>query len=355
MNNDFIWLPSLYSDPDVFTYLEPFVLRNSLSSRFLHSLANNPGNFAIEEAFGHVSRFAGAFMVWLSRASSSNVARSLRGFPPLRFGTAQVKAVSTNARLFGFPFRSERKSFVSVKLGKISSLAMKMIWREAKRLRSFPVLSLAAALVPPFQNLSSNVLGSPVQNPDMQIYGAIDQVPKEVECQGCPFLSYLELNQAKPAVEPKTGIEFPLVLDNIFAGEKDFGFNSEWVVDMTAEASNGNTWLPNSITLDTKQSKKKGHESDLRTIEIDLMEEAEDIHPYSLCEKLGPKYASISAGELNNHQDFYKDLLREDIHMTVRLVVNCRGAFFDMYIGDVPHQLDSIDLAAFLYEIASAL
>jgi len=74
---------------------------------------------------------------------------------------------------------------------------------------------------------SSKVLASPLQSPDMQMYGTIDQVPKEVECQGCPFLSYLELNQAKPAVEPKTGIEFPLVLDNIFAGEKDFGFNSE--------------------------------------------------------------------------------------------------------------------------------
>ncbi|RDX98486.1 Fatty-acid-binding protein 2, partial [Mucuna pruriens] len=49
------------------------------------------------------------------------------------------------------------------------------------------------------------------------------------------------------------------------------------------------------------------------------------IHPYSLCEKLGPKYASISADELNNRHDFYKDLLREDINMTIRLVVNCRG------------------------------
>jgi len=154
MNNDFVWLPSLYSDPELFTYLEPFVLRTSLSSRFMHSLANNPGSCAIGEAFGHLSRFAGAFLVWLSRASSFNVARSLRGSPPPPwFGSAQVKAVATNVRLFGFPFRSKRKSFASVKLGKISSLAMKMIWSEAKRLRSLPLLSLAAALVPPFQNL----------------------------------------------------------------------------------------------------------------------------------------------------------------------------------------------------------
>ncbi|MCH83366.1 fatty-acid-binding protein 2-like, partial [Trifolium medium] len=49
------------------------------------------------------------------------------------------------------------------------------------------------------------------------------------------------------------------------------------------------------------------------------------VHPYSLCEKLGPKYASISADELDNHNDFYQDLLREDINMTVRLVVNYKG------------------------------
>lgn len=78
-----------------------------------------------------------------------------------------------------------------------------------------------------FTYRSSNVLSSPLQNPDVQMFGAMDQVPKEVECQGCAFLPCLELNQAKPAVEPKTGIEFPLVLDNLFTGEKNYNFNSE--------------------------------------------------------------------------------------------------------------------------------
>lgn len=58
------------------------------------------------------------------------------------------------------------------------------------------------------------------------MYGAINQLPKEVECQGWTFLSLLELNQAKPVVEPKTGIEFPLILDNILTGEKNYS-NSE--------------------------------------------------------------------------------------------------------------------------------
>ena len=65
------------------------------------------------------------------------MARSLRGSsPPLRFGSVQVKAVSTNVRVFGFPFGLKRKSsFASVRLGKISSLAMRMIWRERERKR----------------------------------------------------------------------------------------------------------------------------------------------------------------------------------------------------------------------------
>ncbi|KAI8550898.1 hypothetical protein RHMOL_Rhmol06G0143200 [Rhododendron molle] len=34
------------------------------------------------------------------------------------------------------------------------------------------------------------------------------------------------------------------------------------------------------------------------------------VHPYDVCAKLGPKYASILAGEVNKCHDFYKDLLR---------------------------------------------
>lgn len=35
-----------------------------------------------------------------------------------------------------------------------------------------------------------------------------------------------------------------------------------------------------------------------------------DVHPYSVCEKLGAKYASVSVDELNKCHDFYEDLLR---------------------------------------------
>lgn len=41
-----------------------------------------------------------------------------------------------------------------------------------------------------------------------------------------------------------------------------------------------------------------------------------DVHPDSICEKLGSKYASVPVEELKNHSDFFEDLLR---YMTKRL------------------------------------
>ncbi|MQL73678.1 hypothetical protein Taro_006010 [Colocasia esculenta] len=38
----------------------------------------------------------------------------------------------------------------------------------------------------------------------------------------------------------------------------------------------------------------------------------EDVHPDSVCKKLGPKYSTIPAGDLKNSPDFYNDLLSEE-------------------------------------------
>lgn len=35
-----------------------------------------------------------------------------------------------------------------------------------------------------------------------------------------------------------------------------------------------------------------------------------DVHPSSVCQKLGPKYASIPGSKLGRCDDLYKDLLR---------------------------------------------
>lgn len=165
MRND--WLSSMDSDPDIFSF-DPFLFHNIFGSNLLHYDSSRnffvPGSLALQEAFGHVTKLAGALLFWFSGCSSSNlvqdIARSLNGH---RFGNCcssrvslQVKAISNNVAGFGFPVRSKRKSsfpFGVATLGKMSSFTVRFIWGEAKRLQSYHVLSLAAALVPPIQNL----------------------------------------------------------------------------------------------------------------------------------------------------------------------------------------------------------
>ncbi|KAI4316460.1 hypothetical protein L6164_024438 [Bauhinia variegata] len=307
--------------PDIFS-LESFVFQNfgyhlfsqvsSLVDSYVYHSRNVyvPGTLALQEALNHVSRFAGSFLISFCSGPSSNIAHdvasSLHG---PQFGSSsasiQVKQISLARHIlagFGFSFRSKGKSLAPTVLRKISSFTMKLLRQEAKRLQSYPVFYLAAALVPPIQNLSSKVLATPVSHSDVQMHGGMDQIPCEVERQRCACLSFPESNRTKHAVEPKTGIEFPMVLDNVLAAEKNSIFNSEVLVGT------------GSRTMTIVKIKS------LKVYAFGFY-----VHPDSLCKKLGPKYASLSADELNNCCDFYQDLLREDITMTVRLVVNIRG------------------------------
>jgi hypothetical protein len=78
-----------------------------------------------------------------------------------------------------------------------------------------------------FASRSSNLLSGPMQDPDVQIHESMDRTPKDFEHLGCPHLSVSELNLANSVVEPKTGIEFSVVLDNLLDGEQNYSFNSE--------------------------------------------------------------------------------------------------------------------------------
>ena len=171
MRND--WLYPMGSDPlypdSLFFSLEPFVVNNFIGSNLLHSLVENSrsfGSVALNDAFCRVSRIAGALLLWFTSASSSNLAQDIAGSfnGGTRIGNGVVATTASSMKVkpvpfvrsddgFGFGFRSKRKGFSAVSLGKISSFTMRLIWREAKRFQSFPVLSLAAALVPPIQNL----------------------------------------------------------------------------------------------------------------------------------------------------------------------------------------------------------
>ncbi|EOY30062.1 Chalcone-flavanone isomerase family protein isoform 3 [Theobroma cacao] len=270
-----------------------------------------PGSLAFREAFGCMSRFAGTLLFWFSSMSTSNLSRDIsagnqRG---LKSGSckssAKVKHIaSCKNYVAGFQFASESsgQSATPLVFGKISSYAMRHFFGEVEALQSFPLLSLAAALIPPFDNLSAKVLAVPLENTEVQTQECMDQRRCDVGLQGCGSLSFLDLNWTRHAVEPRTGIEFPMILDNILDRQNNSSLASEVLVGT------------GSRTMKIIKIKS------LKVYAFGFY-----IHPYSVCQKLGPKYASIPAGELHKHNDFYQDLLREDIGMTVRLVVNCNG------------------------------
>ncbi|KAE8689160.1 Fatty-acid-binding protein 2 [Hibiscus syriacus] len=171
--------------------------------------------------------------------------------------SALVKHIaSCENNIAGFYFASgSRGMFVApLVIGKISSYAMRNFFGEAEAFQHIPLLSLAAAVIPPLDNLSSKVLAVPLDNTEVQMPECMDRRPCEVLVgTGSRTMKIIKIKSLK-----------------VYA----FGFY---------------------------------------------------IHPYSVCQKLGAKYASIPVGELNKQNDFYQDLLREDIGMTVRLVVNCNG------------------------------
>ncbi|XP_065850203.1 fatty-acid-binding protein 2 isoform X2 [Euphorbia lathyris] len=290
----------------IFSHLSPFVDNSLRQSRFLYI----PGSMAFQEALICMSKLAGALLFWFTSASSSNLSQQLSSNQHgLRPGSnqcpVQMKNItSTRHNLIGFRFGSNsRREFSSPQIfGKISSFMIRLLHREAERLQSLSVLSLASALVPPFDNLSSKVLAVPSENGDVRLPASMDQRPCEVARHGCSSLAFHDLNWTRHAVEPKTGIEFPMMLDNNLAGENKSNITSEVLVGTGSRT--------------------------MRIIKIKSLKVYAFgfyIHPNSMCKKLGSKYASVPEGELSKCHNFYKDLLREDIGMTVRLVINCNG------------------------------
>lgn len=131
---------------------------NSLhQSRFLYI----PGSMAFQEALNRMSKLAGGVVFWFTSVSSSNLRRQMSGNQPTpKFGSLKSSSLFRNFTFtghdlsgLGFGSMSSGESSPPVVFGKISSFVMRLLRREAGRLQSFPVFSLAAALVPPFDNL----------------------------------------------------------------------------------------------------------------------------------------------------------------------------------------------------------
>ncbi|KAB2077242.1 hypothetical protein ES319_A06G087500v1 [Gossypium barbadense] len=302
--------------------LEPFVsygfgahLFSQFSSFLDSSLYHSkhlyvPGSLAFREAFSCMSKFTGAILFWFSSMSTSKLSRDISSGNQCGLESRSCESSALVKHLFscknnlaGCRFASDSRGLFGTPLvfGKISSFAMRSFFGEAEALRHIPLLSLAAALIPPLDNLSSKVLAVPLDNTELQMQELMDRRPFEVG-QGCGSLSFLDLNRRRLAIEPRTGIEFPTILDNMLDTQNNSSLASEVLVGT------------GSRTMKIIKIKS------LKVYAFGFY-----IHPYSVCKKLGAKYASIPVDELNKHNDFYQDLLSEDIGMTVRLVVNCNG------------------------------
>ncbi|KAL5728589.1 hypothetical protein ACHQM5_001658 [Ranunculus cassubicifolius] len=263
-----------------------------------------PGSLVLEEAFNRISKFAGTLLLWLRRGQNQNVEPNLSSKPhelePRDIHSCITVKNSGKHEFLGFCSGSISRldSSIPMRFGKIAHSTLTHIWKELEQLQSFPALSLAAALVPPFDNLSRNVLAMPLGNSNI----LIEEHMNQTACI-CPprDLSFHDVNRARQAVEPQTGIEFPTVLD-MLDGANNSNVNSEVLVGTGSKGM--------------KIFKVKA----LKVYAFGLY-----VQPKSICKRLGRKYASVPVGELNDQPEFFDDLLREDIHMTVRLVVNCNG------------------------------
>ncbi|XP_051151185.1 fatty-acid-binding protein 2 [Andrographis paniculata] len=306
MGNDWLYFIEPDGSSSGFFLMDPLLSHiTSLvdNSRYLFM----PGSLAIQEAFGSMSKFSGAVVIWLLRGSSLNINHKL----PRKFSCSnvltQVKHIpSIKCDLTGFFRKSKcRREISAIPLaGKLSNFALGQMWKEVEWLQSFPVLSLMAAMVPPFTNVASNILTIPLEAGSVEAQGSLDQRPCEIENRGCGPCTdlYLQNLAWSKTTEPRTGIEFPTLLDNSICDERSSTFTPEVLVGTGSR----------TMTI-------------VRIKSLKLYAFGFYVHPFDVCEKLGPKYSCIPEDELYKNQDFYRDLLREDINMTLRLVVNCNG------------------------------
>ncbi|KAG0485148.1 hypothetical protein HPP92_009227 [Vanilla planifolia] len=262
------------------------------------------GSLALQEAFNCFSKFAGALFIWLSASSNCNttrtIARKKLGLSNVKnyesFTNTKHTNILKNLERLHLLFTSDLDSTIPFVFSKLAISTARQLWKEFGECQAFPVLSLAGALVPPLENLSGKVLSNaiPFGISDDQISGNLDPRPSEDVDQVCGSCVMSSVKGSRYAVEPKTGIRFPRVLYEPLGGEVLVGIGLRAM---------------NIIRFKS-----------LKIYAFGLY-----VHFDSICEKLGHKYASVPVNELKDCSKFYEDLLREDIGLTVRLVVNCNG------------------------------
>ncbi|XP_057539618.1 fatty-acid-binding protein 2 [Amaranthus tricolor] len=267
-----------------------------------------PGAIAIREAFSCFSKLAGAFVFWYSGVSqikSRFLGTHVSGSETLNsIGQVKHSTSSNNYHYVGNQscFRFPHESFATLFGHKISAFSIEQFFRAADYIQPIPVFSLAAAVIPPLDHLTPGMLTIPPEDANIQMLGSLDKSPCNVQRRGCIGQAFPDFNWARHTIEPKTGIQFPAVLNSILAMDHQSNLSSEVLVGTGSR-------VMTIIKIKTLKVYAFGFY----------------INPNSVCLKLGSKYGSVPVAELKERHDFYEDLLREDIGMTLRLVVNYNG------------------------------
>ncbi|KAF7086226.1 hypothetical protein CFC21_089540 [Triticum aestivum] len=259
------------------------------------------GSGAVQEAFSCFNKVAGAFYFCLSRATNPNILHRLSAIAGSgsRACRAQIKQVtSCMQHLAGLQAREEHA--IQMLLAKLANATLGRAWNEVEERHACNILMLAAAsVIPPFENISPKMLADSMmlgKDGVDQIGEHVDQPYLDERRPGCARVAVPRTIYPEDLTEPRTGIKFPTLLEE----------NS----NPAAEVLVGMGYRSMRI---------------MKVKNLNLYAFGLYIQPDSICNKLGSKYASVPVAELKDHPDFYEDLLRENIHMTVRLVVSYNG------------------------------
>ncbi|KAM0017712.1 putative chalcone isomerase [Helianthus debilis subsp. tardiflorus] len=266
------------------------------TSRYYSRHPQKPGGFALQETFSYISKFTDSVLLWCASGSNSNMSSKRRDF--------SVNPGYVSSNVHGIPrfFINYRRKALEIPelFNKFSRFAIKQLLGKAKDLQFIPAISLAGNLVPPLDNISRDFLAVSNENVNAVAGRSMNHSPCEVLQRRCGDGDG-SFNCSARAVEPRTGIEFPTILDNIFEASNS-SFNTEVLVGT------------GSKTMKIIKIKS-----------LKLYAFGFYVQPYDVCNKLGSKYASLPENEVTKHHNFYTDLLREDISMSIRLVVSCNG------------------------------
>lgn len=262
------------------------------------------GSGAVQEAFGCFNKVAGAFYFCLSRASNPKILHRLSAVAGSgsRACRSQIKqATSCLQHLAGLQFGSQvrEEHAVQILLARLANATFGRMWNEVQERHACNILMLAAAtVIPPFENISPKMLmdSMTLGKDGAQIREHMEQTYLDERRPGCARVAVPRTILPEDVTEPRTGIKFPSLLED----------NS----NPTAEVLVGMGYRSTRI---------------MRVKNLNIYAFGLYIQPDSVCNKLGSKYASVPVAELKDHPDFYEDLLRENIHMTVRLVVSYNG------------------------------